>query len=146
MEYADTSFLISLYFADSNHRRAVSYAATTWTVPPQLPLTPFGAYEFNNTLRHLLYRGVLRSADLAFIAQRLTRDLGSGMIEERPLEAYRLIDTANRLSRQITPKTGTRALDLLHVALAQIHGAKTFLTFDKNQASAAVLAGMKAAP
>ena len=33
----------------------------------------------------------------------------------------RWIDTANRISRQVTPQTGTRALDILHVAQSQYH-------------------------
>lgn len=145
MEYADTSFLVSLHIADSNHTRAVAHAGT-WREPPHLPLTPFGAYELNNTLRQLLHRGSIQASDVAFVASRIKRDLAVGILEERPLEAYRLIDTANRISRQITATTGTHALDLLHIALAQMHGATTFLTFDRNQARAAKPAGMTVAP
>jgi predicted nucleic acid-binding protein len=145
MEYADTSFLVSLHVADSNHTRAVAHAST-WTTPPHLPFTPFGAFELNNTLRQLLYRGTLQPDDATFVASRITRNLARGILEERPLEAYRLIDSANRVSQQLTARTGTRALDLLHVALAQMHGARVFLTFDRNQGRTAALAGMTVAP
>ena len=145
MEYADTSFLLSLYLPDANHASAVG-SANRWTRPPQLPLTPFGAFELNNSLRRLLHKGRLQSADLAAVARLVRADVANGVLEDCPLEAWRWIDMANQISRRVTPQTGTRALDLLHLAQAQIHGATVFLSFDRNQRQAAALAGLTVAP
>ena len=145
MEYADTSFLLSCYLPDANHPAAAAHARA-WKKPPHLPLTPFGAYEFNNTLRRLLHQGLLQPADLPAIARLVRADVASGVLEDSPLEAWRWIDLANQTSRQITPRTGTRALDILHVAQARMRGAKVFLSFDKNQRRAASLAGLTVAP
>ncbi len=144
-EYADTSFLLSCYLPDANHAAAAAYSRT-WKRPPQLPLTPFGAYEFNNTLRRLLHRGLLQPADLPAVARMVRADLMGGMLVDSPQEAWRWIDLANQTSRQITPRTGTRALDILHVAQARMRGAKVFLSFDRNQRRAATLAGLTVAP
>ena len=43
-EYADTSFLISLYVTDSNSPAANAHAKA-WKRPPLLPFTPFSAFE-----------------------------------------------------------------------------------------------------
>lgn len=144
-EYADTSFLLSCYLPDANHAAAAAHART-WKKPPHLPLTPFGAFEFNNTLRRLLHRGVLQPADLPAVARMVRGDLANGVLLDSPLEAWRWIDVAEQTSRQITPRTGTRALDVLHLAQARMRGAKIFLSFDKNQRKAASLAGLIVAP
>lgn len=145
MDYADTSFLLSCYIPDANHPAAAAYARS-WQKPPRLPLTPFGAYELNNSLRRLLHKGLLQPADLAAVAQMVRADVARSLLEDCPLEAWRWLDTANRISRQITPHTGTRALDLLHIAQAQLRGATVFLSFDKNQRTAASHAGFTLAP
>ena len=145
MEYADTSFLLSCYILDANHAAAAAHART-WTKPPRLPFSPFGAYELNNALRRLLHKGLVQPADLAAVAQMLRVDVASALLEDCPLEAWRWIDTANQISRRVTPQTGTRALDILHLAQAQIRGATVFLSFDRNQRQAAALAGLTVAP
>lgn len=144
-EYADTSFLLSYYVPDANHGAAAAHVRG-WKRPPQLPLTPFGSFEFNNSLRRLIRAGHLLSGDLAVIARAVRADAISGVITDSPLQAWRWIDLANQTSRQVTPQTGTRALDVLHVAMARVYGAKVFLSFDKNQRQAAQAAGLSVAP
>jgi hypothetical protein len=141
----DTSFLLSCYLPDANHAAAAAYART-WKKPPRLPLTPFGAYELNNSLRRLLHKQLVRPADLAAVAQMVRADVADSLLEDCPLEAWRWIDTANQISRRLTPQTGTRALDLLHIAQAQMRGATVFLSFDRNQRQGATLAGFAVAP
>ncbi len=145
MEYADTSFLLSLYLPDANHAAAVAHTRG-WNRPPRLPLTPFGVFELNNSLRRLLHKNRLQSADLVAVNRMIRADVLNEVLEDCPFEAWRWIDTANRISRQVTPRTCTRALDILHVAQAQIRGATVFLSFDRNQRDAAKLAGLTLAP
>lgn len=146
-EYADSSFLVSLYVPhDVNHTRAAGHAQRWQRQPPGLPLTPFGAYEFNNALLRLAYFGHLHPGDLGAVGRMVADDLSAGLFESRPLEAYRWIEEANRLTRQITPHTGTRALDVLHLALARLHRATVFLSFDNNQRRAAEAAGFTVLP
>lgn len=145
MDYADTSFLLSLYLPDANHAAAVT-RARLWTRPPLLPLTPFGMFELNNALHRLLHKGRLQPGDLTSVSRMIRADIADGVLDNCPFEAWRWIDTANRISRQVSPRTGTRALDILHVAQAQIRNATTFLSFDRNQRAAAQAVGLIVAP
>ena len=140
-EYADTSFLVSLYVLDANTPAANAYAKT-WKRPPLLPFTPFSAFELNNALRRVLRA----KADLATAAKRIRGDLATGIYATAPLQGYRLIDEADRVSRLVAAKHGARALDVLHLANAKINGARVLLSFDRDQRAAAVNLGLSVAP
>jgi predicted nucleic acid-binding protein len=103
-------------------------------------------FELNNSLHRLLHKNRLQAADLLAVNRMIREDVLSAVLEDCAFEAWRWIDTANRISRRVTPRTGTRALDILHVAQAQIRGATVFLSFDRNQREAAQLAGLNVAP
>jgi predicted nucleic acid-binding protein len=140
-EYADTSFLVSLYVFDANTVAANAYAAT-WKHPPLLPFTPFSAFELNNTLRRVLRT----KADLTVAAKRVRSDLTAGIYASAPLQGYRLIEEADRVSRAVAAKHRARALDVMHLANARINGADVLLSFDKGQRAAALDLGMTVAP
>jgi len=89
---------------------------------------------------------MLRAPDLQIIARRIQQDCATGIYKSRPLEAYRLLQEASEVSRFLTATKGTRALDILHIAAARLHGAKRFLSFDNNQRQAAHLAGLQVRP
>ncbi len=136
-EYADSSFIVSLYANDANHPRAAAYAST-WTAAPMLPLTPFGRFELQNTLRR-----VLVPFQAASIIRNIQADERAGVFQSRPLESYLWMLRADELSRQYVWGTKTRALDVLHVAAALVHGCVVFLTFDANQRAFAKSVGMQ---
>lgn len=140
-EYADTSFLVSLYVFDANSAAANAHAQT-WKHPPLLPLTPFSAFELNNTLRRVLRT----KADLTVAAKRIRSDLTAGIYASAPLQGYRLIEEADRVSRAVATKHRARALDVLHLANARINGARVLLSFDKGQRAAALDLGMTISP
>ena len=50
---------------------------------------------------------------------------------------------AERIGEMLTETTGVRAADLLHVAVASVLGAVSFLTFDSTQRKAALGAGLR---
>jgi predicted nucleic acid-binding protein len=47
------------------------------------------------------------------------------------------LERAADLSREPTPKLGTRTLDVLHVASALVLGSRSFVTYDERQAALA---------
>jgi hypothetical protein len=53
-----------------------------------------------------------------------------------------MYDVARQLSRRHTAKSGTRTLDILHVAAALVLHAESFYTFDRAQAQLARAAGL----
>jgi predicted nucleic acid-binding protein len=140
-EYADTSFLVSLYVFDTNSAAANAYAQT-WKRPPLLPFTPVSAFELNNTLRRILRT----KADLAVAAKRIRSDVAAGIYVSVPLQGYRLIDEADSISRAVATKHRARALDVMHLANARINGARALLSFDQGQRAAAQELGLRVLP
>jgi predicted nucleic acid-binding protein len=144
--YADTSFLVALYHPADAHHGAAARMADTWVRPPRLVLTPFGAVEFQCALLRLAHKGILRAADVRVTMRDLAEDTALGYFESRPLHAYQWLEEAGRCMALVTPQTGARTLDVLHLALARLHKARVFLTFDANQRRAAQAAGLAVAP
>ena len=69
-----------------------------------------------------------------------------GALVETPVSWAEVYAGAETLSAAHTGKTGTRGLDVLHVASAAAVGAGTFYTFDARQKALAVKAGLKVHP
>jgi predicted nucleic acid-binding protein len=144
--YADTSFLASLYIiTDNRHGDAVA-VAQTWKTPPRLPLTPFGMVELSNVLARLQYKGLMHQGEARAIERLVREELEAGVLESQPLRAYQWLAATLDVVKNVTPCTGTRTLDAMHVALARISGARTFISFDKNQRTAAKAAGFDLVP
>ena len=144
--YADTSFLASLYLVgDVHHGRAVA-SLQTWRTAPELPLTPFGVVELENTFARLQHAGQLHAAEVRALMAAVKTDVGTGLLRSAPLRAYEWLQQGRDFTRLITPQTGTRTLDCLHLALARIDRATTFATFDNNQRRAALAAGFAVLP
>lgn len=135
MEYADTSFIVSLFTLDKNHAAAAAHMANK-TVKPDIPLTPFGIFELQNTLRR-----VLSPADSAKVINSVRGDTA---FERVPLESYRWLQKADELSRAHVWTNKTKALDVLHVAAAILRGRSVFLTFDLQQRRFARVCGLVA--
>ena len=122
--YADTSFLVSLYTVDANS--AVADALMRRAGLPIL-LTPLVETELVNTLYLRVYRRELRASQIHSAHALFQSDMAGGMFQPRPLSAN-VFDKARLLSRKQTPRLGTRALDVLHVASAIELELKHFAT------------------
>ena len=144
--YADTSFLASLYLPnDARHGDALA-VVNTWTVSPRLPFTPFAMLELRNVLARLQYKGRLHMGDARAFEQLVRDDLQAGILDAYPFHACEWMDATFALVEKVTPLTGTRTLDVMHIAFAKLCGAKTFLSFDTNQRKAAKAAGFALLP
>jgi predicted nucleic acid-binding protein len=144
--YADTSFIASLLLAsDTRHALAVS-SLDALPELPGLPLTPFGLLEIRNVFARMEWKGVLHRAESEALMRDLKSDAEAGFFSTPPLHSYEWMQAGMHAVATITPQTGTRTLDALHVALARLHGAKVFLSFDANQRRAAQAAGLKILP
>ena len=144
--YADTSFLASLYLdGDANHTVAARIVATA-TVALRLPLTPFGKAELLNVLMRMEHKGKMHAAETQACMTYVAQDIASDVLEESSLRLDEWMTRTHDTIKSITPLTGTRTLDAMHIALAKIHGADTILSFDKNQRLAAKAAGFSLLP
>lgn len=137
--YADTSFLASVYVQDALSGRAQAWLATHST---SLPLTDFGRTELRNALARLVFTAALTVQELAAAWQMVESDLRDGRLHAISLSWPDVFAQAEQLTNQHTPILGTRTLDVLHVAAAQILGASEFVSFDGRQANLARAAGL----
>lgn len=141
--YADTSFLISLYTEDANSKEA-SRLSLSWIEP--VLITPFGESEFVNTLELRVFRKEVTAAEAEKSFRDFQADLESeSFLASRAVPAS-MFERAILLSRQHVRHIGTRAMDVLHVAVALELRAKEFLTFDRGQGKLAQRAGLTVRP
>ncbi|HME36148.1 MAG TPA: type II toxin-antitoxin system VapC family toxin [Candidatus Sulfotelmatobacter sp.] len=136
--YADTSFLVSLYYLDAHSAEA----ARRVNPGRELFLTPLAELELVNALQLRVFRGEASPAEIYAARKELEGDIRAGVFSavQMPLEAYEL---ARRISTKRTAALGGRTLDILHVACAKLLRAERFWTFDVRQAELARAEGLR---
>jgi predicted nucleic acid-binding protein len=141
--YADSSFLLSLYTADTHHERALDLVRRDGTA---IPFTPLQAHEVRNGLRLAVFRKDLSGMERQAVLASLEADVRAGFLVETGLAWPTVFEQAETLSAAHTERMGTRGMDVLHVAAACAMGASDFLTFDDRQKALAAKAGLKVRP
>jgi predicted nucleic acid-binding protein len=137
--YADSSFLVSCYVVDANTSQARAYLSEH-----DLPLvfTALHDLEVRNALRLGVFRGVLTAAETDAAAANLDADLRAGRLLRTLVKWPVVFRLASRLSQQHAVVTGTRSLDILHVAAAKALRLSEFASFDARQRILSVAAGL----
>jgi predicted nucleic acid-binding protein len=123
--YADSSFLVSCYLLDANTKTARAYLSRT-SAP--LPWTALHALEVRNAFDLGVFRGLLTAADVAAAWANLESDLRSARLVRATVKWPSVFRRAARLSERHSATTGTRSLDILHVAAAKSVRAVEFIT------------------
>jgi predicted nucleic acid-binding protein len=127
--YADSSFLVSLYSADTNRATATrAMRASTG----ECFLTTLGELEVVNAFGLRVFRKEVSAAQAQESITDFEKDLHDGILQLRGLSDS-IFERARQLSRQTTAKLGTRTADLLHVAAALELGADFLYSFDQQQ-------------
>jgi len=138
--YADTSFLVSLYVPDTNSARAVA-AVESGAAP--LVYTPLIRHELRNALRLCVFRRQITIAQRESALQEMDVDAEAGVLHATPVDWPKVFIHAEKLSRSHSESSGTRGMDVLHVACALALRAKRFATFDDRQRQLAKAAGLE---
>ena len=141
--YADSSFLVSCYLADANTSRAKAYLFRTGA---PLVFTALHALEVRNAFKLGIFRGLLATADAAAALANLEADLAAGRLVKSSVEWPVAFRVAARFSERHSAVTGTRSLDILHVAAAKTLRIVEFVSFDVRQRALAATVGLKVAP
>ena len=105
---------MSLYSLDANSAAA---ARAMQASPADRFLTAFGELELFNALGLRLFRKEVTAAQANSSSKDFESDLRDGVFQLRALTDP-VFERALRLSRQTTPRLGTRSADVLHVAAA----------------------------
>jgi len=138
----DTSFLVSLYTPDVHSARA-NQALQAATAP--LLITTFAEFEFVNALGLLEFRREISSVEARSAIAKFELNLRASVLKLTPLPENVFV-RARQLSRETTPRLGTRAADLLHVAAALELGCGEFYSFDRQQRALANEVKLKVNP
>jgi hypothetical protein len=141
--YADTSFLVSLYGQDANSEQA-RRAAREHQRP--FPWTELLQHETRNAFRLGVFRKEITASEMKQLLKWLEEDQKNGVLHVLRLEGSSIYEIAEKLSVDFTPKSGNRALDILHVAAALHLKADLFLSFDQRQLALAQQTGMRIGP
>jgi predicted nucleic acid-binding protein len=139
--YLDTSFLVSLYSTDANSAAAVQVMHTAGA----LFLTTFAELEVINALGLRVFRKEVTPAQAQSSLNDFEQDLRAGIFQLKPLPDN-VFGRARQLSRQMTPRLGTRTADLLHVAAALELGSDWFYSLDRQQRKLAQAVKLKVNP
>ena len=135
--YADSSFLVSCYIVDANTPQARAFLDEH-----DLPLafTALHDLEVRNALRLGVFRGILSEEQAKAAAANLDADLRAGRLVRRTVQWPLVFRLASRLGEQHAAVTGTRSLDILHVAVAKTLRLKELASFDSRQRALGVAA------
>lgn len=142
MIYLDTSFVVSLYSLDTNSATAATLLPT---VDDKFLITTLVELETVNALGLRQFRKEItnRQARASLLNFDVTVRSRVFQLCALPEAAFQ---KARQLSRELTPRLGTRTADLLHVAAAVELGASGFFSFDLQQRKMAEAAGLRLNP
>lgn len=140
MIYFDTSVIIKLFI-----REKYSSDVSKWITNNNkaIPLTVLHDLELLNAIHLKQFRKEIGQSEVNLIIARFNNYKSEGIFFRPQIDMHDLFDSAVELSVKFTARTGSRSLDILHVASALAIGAKRFFTFDKKQSEIAVAAGFK---
>jgi len=119
--YADTSFLFSLYGHDATAHRPASWRCTRSSVV----FTPLHRHELRNAFRLAMFRKVMTLERCQAVLAKIEEDTMTGALVETPVAWAEVFAEAEALSAAHTEKLGTRAFDVLHVALPPLSGSRS---------------------
>ena len=140
MLYVDTSVIVKLFVKEEH-----SLDASNWLRKNNeaIPLTVFHEFEFNNAINLKEFRAEISPDETGLIMTRFAEHESKGVFYRPQISWADSFKYAVDLSRKHTKKTGSKALDILHVASALSIKADRFLSFNERQSKLASLAGMR---
>lgn len=139
--FADSSFLVAAFTPSDDHNRK----AWRWWQNNEatLLISSLAYFEAENVIRRIGVNHEELRPEMSEGLIGLKMAVAQGLISCQHLPTRRLIPQASRLSSHHTVKQTFGAMDILHVAAAQLLQADTFLTFDDRQGMLAQAEGMK---
>lgn len=138
--YVDPSALARLYLHQAGSRAMAAWRAK---VRGALAVTHHGRTEVINAICRAAF---LRQVDEKGWTEALAdfeADFEAGNLHQADILWRAALNHAAELSREYTPKLGTRSLDVLHVACALELKSRYFLTFDERQQQLAAVVGLR---
>ncbi|SRR6266704_3543264 len=139
-DYYDTGVLLKLVIQEPESPAVITFVQTR---AAPLPLHPLLEYEAKNALRAKRFRKEITARELRESLREMDEYIRLGRFERITLDLLKALDEAERLSAKITPATGCRAIDLLHISIARQLSCQNFVSLDVRQLRAAQAAGFR---
>jgi predicted nucleic acid-binding protein len=137
--YLDSSALVKLYVFEE-HSANVTALAQRGDVT--FALNELHDLEVRNAVRLAAFRGVIGNEGQMRALTAFDADLATDLYRPHRIDFGKLAKVAERLSAAATVQIGARALDILHVAAAQLAACSAFATFDHRQRELARITGV----
>jgi len=137
--YVDTSVIVKLYIKEE-----YSFEVSHWIKENNaaIPLTRFHELEFTNAIYLKQFRMEMINEQALLVFAKFDEHQRRGVYYRPQINWTDAINFALDLSQSHTKTTGSRSLDIMHVASALAIKAKRFLTLDKRQSALAELSGL----
>jgi len=137
--YVDTSVIVKLYIKEE-----YSLEVSHWIRKNNeaIPLTRFHELEFTNAIYLKQFRTEMTNEQALLVLAKFDEHQRRGVYYRPQINWTDTINSALDLSQSHTKTTGSRSLDIMHVASALAIKANRFLTLDKRQSALADLAGL----
>lgn len=137
--YLDSSAIVKLYVPEADSATVAAYVRT---LKEPLPFSHLHEIEVKNALRLKVFRKEALSRAVLKSIRTIDKDMGLQILKRPELNWVDVFRRADELSKRFSPRSGSRSLDLLHVASCLLIPSRDFLTFDARQASVARKAGL----
>lgn len=140
---ADSSLIVALYLAEVDSARADAACAA---VPPPILLTDWHRVEIANAFQRAVKNARITDVQAAQLWQDFTDDINTGRFKIVVIDHAAVLARTLALTQKHTATTGTRSLDLIHIASALELAATDFLSLDYRQRQAASAEGLDVIP
>lgn len=140
---ADSSLIVALYLNEADSTRA---DAACVSVAPPVRLTDWHRVEIANAFQRAVKNARINPKQATFLWQDFTDDVALGRFEIVQVDHAAVLARTLMLTQKHTARSGTRSLDLIHIASALEMGATDFLSFDYRQRDAAQAEGLQVFP
>lgn len=141
--YIDTALFVKAYVLEANSMETIRILEE---VGEPFAYSHLHELEIPNAIRLKRFRGEITKAQEAAAIRTFHADVDAGRFERIECDLGDVFLRAEQLSAKYSGDTGSRSLDLWHVAAALETGCSTFASYDTRQRGVAALCGLEVIP
>jgi predicted nucleic acid-binding protein len=141
--YIDTALFVKLYVLEANSIETIQILEE---IGEPFAYSHLHDLEIQNAIRLKRFRGEITKAQESAAIRAFLSDVDAGRFERITCDLGDVFLRAEQLSAKYSGDTGSRSLDLWHVAAALETGCSTFASYDTRQREVAALCGLDVIP
>ena len=141
--YIDTALFVKLYVLEANSIETIQIVEV---IGEPFAYSHLHDLEIQNAIRLKRFRGEITKAQESAAIRAFLSDVDAGRFERITCDLGDVFLRAEQLSAKYSGDTGSRSLDLWHVAAALETGCSTFASYDARQREVAALCGLDVIP